>query len=116
MSRAATLRKKYVRKILTGLLQEGYFLTVHNGSFRVMDRDSGITPTMEAMFSTHIDRVEVFRTADKRMDKTPVGWVEFNHGGDYRELVSDYSATLEPFIANHDAALQKELIYDRRKA
>ncbi|QQM18244.1 hypothetical protein PQD73_gp095 [Stenotrophomonas phage Salva] len=116
MSRTDTLRRKYVRKVVLAILAEGYFITVNNGSFRVCDRNNGITPLLEAMFSTDGDRLEVFPSADKRAHPRPLGWVEFTYLGNFTEMIADYSPTLECFIKDIDERLQREVITDRRKA
>lgn len=116
MSRTDTLRRKYVRKVVLTILAEGYFITVNNGSFRVCDRNNGITPLLEAMFSTDGDRLEVFPSADKRAHPRPLGWVEFTYLGNFTEMIADYSPTLECFIKDIDERLQREVITNRRKA
>lgn len=116
MSRTDTLRKKYVRKVIRALLAEGYSVTVNNGHFRVCDRNSNVTPVMEAMFSTDGDRIEVFQGPDKRAYPRALGWVEFTYLGDFTSMIADYSSTMECFVKDIDERLQKEVITDRRKA
>ncbi|MEN5458699.1 hypothetical protein ABEO27_27830, partial [Klebsiella pneumoniae] len=80
---------------ITGLLAEGYTISVFDGEETVLTKSVDPAAIEKAMFSTDEDQFHVERDGG---DKPETGWVLFVYGNDGWDVIADNTVNLEPAL------------------
>lgn len=90
---ASEIERRIVGKLVTDLLAAGFAISVNDGEETTLEDSTDLAAICAAMGSTDSDNLYVSKPG-----LTPGRWILLVWGNDV-DVISDYSMSLEPFIA-----------------
>lgn len=98
------IEREIANAAVNGLLRAGYEISVFDGEEVVNSPVNDAELIIADMFSTDIERLEVYRAGDY---ERRVGWVLFVYGNDGWDVICDYTTNLEPALKEADLLAEK---------
>ena len=101
------IEREIAEAVIKSAIAAGYSLGVHDGEEITIHHSTDAAAILAAMFTTDEDRLFVYKQDGPQGKRDWFGWALFIYGNDGWDVVNDYTANLDPIMAEADALAEK---------
>jgi hypothetical protein len=96
------VEKEIAAAAIKGIIDAGYFITVHNGEEDAITVSRDVDAIIGALYQTDEDTLIVINPM-----REEIGWVKFIYGNDGWDVIHDYAINLEEALKPAFAVVEK---------